>query len=43
MCIRDSINIKPDEKLSFEGQSDNEILNYVDQKLDDIELLHKLN
>ena len=39
----DDINIKPDEKLSFEGQSDNEILNYVDQKLDDIELLHKLN
>ncbi|MED5484575.1 MAG: TRCF domain-containing protein, partial [Pseudomonadota bacterium] len=39
----EDINIKPDEKLSFEGQSDNEILNYVDQKLDDIELLHKLN
>ena len=37
------INLKPDEKLSYEGLDNNEILNYIDNKLDDLELLYKLN
>ena len=37
------INLKPDEKLSYEGLDNHEILNYIDNKLDDLELLYKLN
>ena len=37
------IKLKPDEKLSYEGLDNDEILNYIDKKLDDLELLHKLN
>ena len=37
------IKLKPDEKLSYEGLENDEILNYIDKKLDDLELLHKLN
>ena len=37
------IKLKPDEKLSYEGLDNDEILNYIDKKLDDLELLHKLS
>ena len=42
---KDDIEVehKPDENLSYEGLDNDEFLNYIYKKLDDLELLDKLN